>query len=476
MQDEELAAATAPLICRRLPLLAAFLCLSSPAALADPLIPLCPGFTVVTAISESDGDYESIKTIESIDAEKTRIRYSSERMESDWLSGEPPALKKTVTFRNVLQKDLDGASLYLQHFVDVLPETVPETTAISLSREFFRKIKADGSAEFGVFIPFGVDKPSIDREQHPNVYDNQMVATVTRAGDEPKMKVTVNDTERELPTIRFEGDFYGDKSEFFVLDDPENPLMLKFRIGIDANTPPTPDEIEQHKLLGEAYSFSPDKEVLQVVKIFSPCAAPAPPPGLGPVASGGGGGGEIGLPEGGGGGDGSGGAVVAAGGEEPASPPSEPETPPAPPPAPPAEPPAPPPPAPAPMAPATAEIEKAIESEGRVDLQMIFFTVNSADLRVESDAALTAIAEVMKKHPEWKFSIEGHTDSQADDAYNLDLSKRRAAAVRQALIARFAIDGESLQSTGFGETRPVADNGTLEGRARNRRVELVRLP
>ena len=123
-----------------------------------------------------------------------------------------------------------------------------------------------------------------------------------------------------------------------------------------------------------------------------------------------------------------------------------------------------------------AQIEKAIEGEGKVDLQMIFFTVNRADIRPESDVALTAIAEVLKRHPDWRFSIQGHTDSQADDAYNLDLSKRRAAAVRTALIERFAIAGDRLESEGYGETRPIADNATLEGRARNRRVELVKLP
>jgi outer membrane protein OmpA-like peptidoglycan-associated protein len=124
----------------------------------------------------------------------------------------------------------------------------------------------------------------------------------------------------------------------------------------------------------------------------------------------------------------------------------------------------------------TAQIEKAIEAEGKVDLQMIFFSVNKADIRPESDVALAAIAEVMTRHPDWRFRIEGHTDSQADDAYNLDLSRKRAAAVKVALTSRFGVAGDRLESEGFGETRPIADNDTLEGRARNRRVELVKLP
>jgi OOP family OmpA-OmpF porin len=77
---------------------------------------------------------------------------------------------------------------------------------------------------------------------------------------------------------------------------------------------------------------------------------------------------------------------------------------------------------------------------------------------------------VMNDNPAYKLFIQGHTDSQGDNAMNLDLSKRRAAAVRQYLISK-GIAGERMRTQGFGETRPVADNGTAAGRAKNRRVE-----
>ena len=82
----------------------------------------------------------------------------------------------------------------------------------------------------------------------------------------------------------------------------------------------------------------------------------------------------------------------------------------------------------------------------------------------------------MRRHPEWKLAIEGHTDSVASDSYNLNLSGRRATAVRNALVTTKSIAATRLASAGFGESRPKDRNDTLEGRARNRRVELVRLP
>jgi outer membrane protein OmpA-like peptidoglycan-associated protein len=80
----------------------------------------------------------------------------------------------------------------------------------------------------------------------------------------------------------------------------------------------------------------------------------------------------------------------------------------------------------------------------------------------------------LKDNPDWKLTVEGHTDNIGGDPYNLDLSKRRALAVKEALIAQYGIATDRLTNAGFGASRPVESNDTLEGRARNRRVELVR--
>ncbi|MGH7621994.1 MAG: OmpA family protein, partial [Gemmatimonadaceae bacterium] len=110
----------------------------------------------------------------------------------------------------------------------------------------------------------------------------------------------------------------------------------------------------------------------------------------------------------------------------------------------------------------------------RAEVHGIYFAFGSATLVRESDDALTAVSDLLRANPSWIVTIEGNTDSIGSKASNLDLSKRRAAAVRDALVARFHIVPGRLSATGFGDARPVAPNTTIEGRARNRRVELSR--
>ena len=87
---------------------------------------------------------------------------------------------------------------------------------------------------------------------------------------------------------------------------------------------------------------------------------------------------------------------------------------------------------------------------------------------------LQEIADALRKNTTWRLIIQGHTDNVGGDAFNMDLSQRRSEAVRAALIGRFAIDGQRLATAGFGASKPKQSNNTSEGRAENRRVELVR--
>jgi outer membrane protein OmpA-like peptidoglycan-associated protein len=120
------------------------------------------------------------------------------------------------------------------------------------------------------------------------------------------------------------------------------------------------------------------------------------------------------------------------------------------------------------------QMEQQLATKGRVQVYGIYFDFGSDVLRPESEVVLQEIAQVMRQHADWQLSIEGHTDNIGGDSYNLDLSNRRAAAVKQALVDRFQITPERLSTAGFGAGRPVDSNDTLEGRARNRRVELVK--
>jgi outer membrane protein OmpA-like peptidoglycan-associated protein len=119
-------------------------------------------------------------------------------------------------------------------------------------------------------------------------------------------------------------------------------------------------------------------------------------------------------------------------------------------------------------------LEKQLTQEKRAVTYGIYFDFAQATLKPESGPVLKEIAQALKDNPDWKLTVEGHSDNIGGDAYNLELSKRRALAVKEALIAQYNIAPDRLANEGFGASRPVESNDTLEGRARNRRVELVR--
>jgi outer membrane protein OmpA-like peptidoglycan-associated protein len=108
--------------------------------------------------------------------------------------------------------------------------------------------------------------------------------------------------------------------------------------------------------------------------------------------------------------------------------------------------------------------------EAKIVLHDINFEFDSATLTAGSKAELDKIAVGMKGQPTMGLIIEGHTDATGSDAYNMKLSKERAAAARTYLIGQ-GISGSRLEATGYGETKPIASNKTKEGRAENRRVE-----
>ncbi|HKI86135.1 MAG TPA: OmpA family protein [Thermoanaerobaculia bacterium] len=119
------------------------------------------------------------------------------------------------------------------------------------------------------------------------------------------------------------------------------------------------------------------------------------------------------------------------------------------------------------------EVARQLAKSGRAILYGIEFDTDSARLRPESRAVLDDVARALAAHPDWKLSIEGHTDSTGTPEHNKKLSELRAAAV-SAYLAAHGVAAGRLASVGYGDTRPIADNSTALGRARNRRVEIVR--
>ena len=360
-----------------------------------PRIALRTGLSIVTAVHDRDGDYESIKTFESQDAKSLRIKYSSESAltddlldpESQYIKYRPHptdagrVIRTTTVFRNVLRADLQSADHYLRVFAPppAVAETVPGTTAVGTSAGVLKAFKTQGSAEFTTYLTAFDTAPITSADStEGNMMDPRFRGTLSRVekGD-VGVPVIVNGTLVKLPAIHVKGQLVDVDAEFWFLDDADNPLTLRFTF---------------------------DKERLDVIRINFPGDAP-----------------------------------MMAGAEAPAS-----------------------------------GIEQALSKTGRADIYGIYFGFNSDVIRPESEPVLKEIAALMSKHADWMLDVDGHTDNIGGAAFNQELSTRRSAAVKKALVERYQVAPARLATAGYGLSRPKATNETLEGRALNRRVELVK--
>lgn len=346
-------------------------------------VPLRPGVTIVTALSDREGDYESIKTIEAVTVDAVKLVYSADVPSP---AGSGGGARKVNTRRTVRRDDLKSAHEYMQIFSPASPETIAGTTAIGASAAVLNDLKTKGQASFTFQTPGrqpsadkilaaltgGGDKQAKSLEEVGKQLDaSKASGTLVRV--EPAavpFPVLVNGRRTTLPAIHARGTFDDIHADFYFLDDPDNPIALKWTTGSPTGA-------------------------LQVVQITIP---------------------------------------------EQAAP----------------------------------QIEQSLKESGRAEVHGIYFDFGSATIKPESEPVLKEIADAMAKNPSWTLRIEGHTDNIGSDPSNLDLSKRRAEAVKQALATRYHADAARLTTAGFGATRPKEPNATAEGRARNRRVELVR--
>lgn len=120
------------------------------------------------------------------------------------------------------------------------------------------------------------------------------------------------------------------------------------------------------------------------------------------------------------------------------------------------------------------------ETEIRIELSGdVLFDFDRADIRSEAEPVLTGVADVLRQHPDAAVTIAGYTDAKGSDSYNLSLSERRAASVKDWLVTNGGLNGANLTTQGLGEANPVAPNANPdgsdnpEGRQRNRRVEIA---
>ena len=384
-------------------------------------VPLRPGLTVVTAIAQFGGDYESIKQIQQVSASAVRLSYRADNVPNPLeglqkLSGDkaPKSSGSVTGSRTVRTEDLRSAHDYMQWFGPNQPEVMPGSTAISVSREVLVELKDQGETEFSFRIGglkgmagsllgalgqmAGGGATGAPKETKDLADMGKGQCTLKRAGSGlTSFPVLLNDRRVSLPAVHAQCTTDDGLNDFYFLDDLDNPLALAW------------------KLTGS--------DTLQVVKISYP-----PPPAASPGAASSSGAGGAGAGAGAGGGGGAGGQ----------------------------------------------HIEQELKQTGQAEVYGIYFDFASDKIKPESEPVLREIADALNHNPSWKLRVEGHTDNIGGDEYNLDLSQRRAEAVKSALVNRYHIAAARLTPKGFGATRPKEPNDTLAGRARNRRVELVR--
>ena len=120
------------------------------------------------------------------------------------------------------------------------------------------------------------------------------------------------------------------------------------------------------------------------------------------------------------------------------------------------------------------ELKKALDSEGRVAVYGINFAVDSDSLQLGAEKVLSEFVKLMTLYPELKIEIQGHTDNTGAAQHNLDLSSKRAESVKNFIVL-YGIESSRLVPKGYGMTKPIESNDTEEGRAKNRRVELMKI-
>jgi len=324
-------------------------------------VPLVEFLTVMTAVvSENQGDYESIKVFRELTPISLRVAASAEAPDD---SGK---VREINVARVVRREDLRDSKTLRTYFHEFDAQEFPGTSPM-FSAAMVNDVRSTGQTR-ATYL-------EIEAEFGTTVVSRTMTGILKRVGTSAfTLTVPVNGVPQALRALHVAGrladDGDGADFDYVVLDDPDNPLILR----------------------GKGPEFS-----TSVTRIEFPV----------PTA-------------------------------------------------------------------AAGSLENRLAKDRQALVYGIYFKFNRADIRPVSEPVLNEIAGILKKNPEWKLTIVGHTDNVGRDAANLDLSRRRAQSVRAALVERYGIDGSRLTTGGFGASQPQAKNDTPEGRARNRRVELTR--
>jgi outer membrane protein OmpA-like peptidoglycan-associated protein len=323
-------------------------------------IPLIAGLTSTSAVSTQEGDYETLAMIERVTPSGYKLTLSGEAADD---SG---TVREITVSRNILVEDLQKSRTLRRYFDESDPAEFPGTTC-EFSSAMIDELRSGGTTT--------MNYQDVEPTLLATLVKRTLRGPLTRVGGATvSVPILVNGQMRPLRAWHVAGVLSeggdGEEFDFFVLDDRDNPMLLRSK--------------------GPGFSSS-------VLKIDYPVAAEAP-----------------------------------------------------------------------------SSLERSLAIQKRAVVYGIYFKFARADIRSESEPVLKQIAGALRANPDWQLSIVGHTDSVGKDAANLELSRRRAAAVRTALVERYGIAPGRLSSSGSGASQPQEKNDTPQGRARNRRVELIR--
>ena len=316
-------------------------------------IPLVSGLAITATVAHPSGDAEVILMVQSVAPDAYRMTFSFEG---------PPEMGSSKVTRRVLMKDHRDARIMRNWYAETDPETFPGSTPF-FSSAIINDLRRDGRAQLTLLVASSAATLGQTAVQ-------ELPCVVTRIESAPvSVPLLVNGRMVDLPAIHARAEAGAGSlrrnADLFVLDDPGNPIILRWR-----------DETRNSR----------------IVKLDFPAAS----------------------------------------------------------------------------------IERDLTERRSTAVYGIYFGFASAAIRPESERILKEIADTLRHNPAWKLRIEGHTDGLGSEAANLELSKRRSAAVRDALVTRFAIAADRLAADGKGESAPKAGNDSADGRAQNRRVELTR--
>ncbi|MDQ6829070.1 MAG: OmpA family protein [Gemmatimonadota bacterium] len=348
-------------------------------AQAPTTVPLIAGLTLTKAARTREGDYETLSAVDAISARGVELMISGDVPPAPGQKPQPVSVARTVRIA-----DLKDARIFKYYFNSLDETVINGTTAIGLSSAVLADLRARGQTRITLDGRRGglaglVDDLLGSTAKTSGIGEalggGGLIVTGNLKVVEAKpigVSVLVNSARTMLPAWHLRGRIGdGDSVEdadLYILDDPANPITLRFAIG---------------------------RDTLEVTKIEFPVAD------------------------------------------------------------------------------ASKVMEKQLLESRRTAIYGIYFDFNSATIKPKSEPVLQEIVKVMQREPGWSLKVEGHTDNVGGDAKNLDLSARRAAAVKNALVT-LGVPASRLDTAGYGSSVPRETNATLAGRARNRRVELSR--